>query len=62
MCEANAFLIRDGKKELLLESVDEVEIGTDEVRLINIFGEQRILNARFRRYSAADRELVFEAN
>ena len=40
MCEAHAFILKDGTEEQILESVDEVEVIGDEVRLVNIFGEQ----------------------
>ena len=61
MCEAHAFVLRDGKEEQLLESVDEVEVNGDEVRLINIFGEQKIIKARIQRYSNREGKIVLEA-
>lgn len=61
MCEAHAFLIKAGQKELLIENVDEVEVGPEEIRLVNIFGEQRIIRAKFLSYSGSKRELLFEA-
>ncbi len=61
MCEANAYILRQGNEELLLESVDEVVIQGDEIRLINIFGEQRIVKGRFLRYSGPKRALIIES-
>lgn len=60
MCEAHAFLLKDGKEEKVLENVDLVELNNGEVRLENIFGEQKILNARFKLYSNTERKIVFE--
>lgn len=61
MCEAHAFVIKDGSEEQLLESVDEVEVNGDEVRLVNIFGEQKIIKARIQRYSNREGKIVLEA-
>jgi len=41
MCEASAFIIREGREELVLERVDIVEQENGNLRLINIFGEQK---------------------
>jgi len=61
MCEANAYLIRDHQEHKVLESVDLVEFEGDEIRLVNIFGEQKTLNARLTRYSSREGKIVFEA-
>ena len=60
MCEAHAFLLKDGKEEKILENVDLVELKYGEVRLENIFGEQKILKARFKLYSNTERKIVLE--
>ncbi|MBW2153778.1 MAG: CooT family nickel-binding protein, partial [Deltaproteobacteria bacterium] len=47
MCEANAYIYRDGNEELLLESVDIVEPEKDgSFRLRSIFGEQKIIKGK----------------
>jgi predicted RNA-binding protein len=61
MCEAHAFVLKDGQEERLLESVDEVEVNGDEVRLVNIFGEQKIIKAKVQRYSNREGKIVLEA-
>jgi len=60
MCEAHAFIIKDGKEEKVLENVDLVELDGDEVRLINIFGEQRILKAKLKLYNNSEGKILFE--
>jgi predicted RNA-binding protein len=60
MCEAHAFVLRDGVEEKILESVDVVELSGDEVKLVSIFGEQKIINAKLKRYSNPERKIVFE--
>ena len=61
MCEAHAFVLKDGTEEQLLESVDEVEVNGDEVRLVNIFGEQKIIRGKIQRYSNREGKIVLEA-
>lgn len=60
MCEANAFLWRGGQEENLLESVDIVHVEAGEVRLVNIFGEQKTIRGIFRRYENKPGKIVFE--
>jgi predicted RNA-binding protein len=45
MCEASAYLLKNGQEELVLKDVDVIEPDGDNVRLVNIFGEQKVLKA-----------------
>jgi predicted RNA-binding protein len=58
MCEAHAYILRNGKEVKLLENVDQVEVEGDEIKMINIFGEQKILKARIRSYNNTDSKIV----
>lgn len=60
MCEAHAFMLNDDKEEMFLENVDQVDIEGDEVRMVNIFGEQKIVKARIKRYSGTDNKILLE--
>ena len=60
MCEAHAYILRNGKEVRLLENVDQVELEGNEVRMVNIFGEQKMLKARIRSYSNTDSKIVLE--
>jgi len=60
MCEAHAFLLKDGKEEKILESVDVVEIDGDEVKLVNIFGEQKTLKGTLKSYHSGDGKILFQ--
>ena len=61
MCEAHAFILKDGEEEKVLESVDLVELEGDEVKLVSIFGEQKTLKARLKLYNNTKGKIVFEA-
>ena len=60
MCEAHAFILKDGEEEKVLESVDVVELAGDEVKLVSIFGEQKTLKARLKLYDNTRSRIVFE--
>ena len=61
MCEAHAFMVQKGKEEKILENVDELHVEGEEVRMINIFGEQKIVKARIKSYNNSQGKIVLEA-
>ena len=60
MCESTAFLLKDNREELVLEDVDVVEAGERQVRIVNIFGEEKILEARVRSLSLVNHKILLE--
>jgi predicted RNA-binding protein len=61
MCEANAYLKKDENEEMIMESVDVIESGENDVfRLVNIFGEQKIIKARIKAMNLVNHKIVFE--
>ena len=61
MCESSAYIMKDGKEELVLESVDVLEDEGDSISMVNIFGEQKRLKARIRSLSLVDHKIILEA-
>ena len=61
MCEANAYMIKDGEETLLMESVDLVEPEADGTfRLVGIFGDQLTVKAKLKCMNLVDHRIVFE--
>ncbi len=60
MCEANAYLVKDGKEELILEAVDKVDNEGNQLRIENIFGEQKVVRGRIRSMSLVNHKIVIE--
>lgn len=58
MCEANVYVEKDGKEELLLESVYYIEPEGDMWRLENIFGEQKVVRATFKVLALSEDKIV----
>jgi len=60
MCEATAYLLKDGKEKLLLESIDLFESENGEIRLVNIFGEEKKVRAKVKALSLVDHKIILE--
>ena len=61
MCEANAFLLNEGMESKVMENVDQLDVEGDEIRLVNIFGEQKKIKARIISYNGSDSRILLEA-
>ncbi|MCD4717357.1 MAG: CooT family nickel-binding protein [Desulfobacterales bacterium] len=60
MCEAHAFILKNGKEEKVLDDVDLVELDDGEVKLVSIFGEQKTLKAKLKFYNNTEGKILFE--
>ena len=60
MCEASAYLIQDGTEELILENVDELHREGDVIKMVNLFGDQKAVEARIRMISFVENKIVLE--
>jgi predicted RNA-binding protein len=60
MCEANAYLLKNGKEELFLEAVDRVEPDEGKLRLTSIYGEQKFIKGTITRLSLVDHRVIIE--
>ena len=60
MCETNAYLLKEGKEELILEDVSILRPEGGELHLQNIFGEQKRIKARIKEMNLIDHRLVLE--
>jgi predicted RNA-binding protein len=60
MCESNAYLLKDGREELILENVDIFESENEEIRLVDIFGEEKKIKAKVKTLSLVDHKIILE--
>ncbi len=61
MCEAIAYMVKDGQEELLLEGVDLVEPeGDGNIKLVSIFGEQKVVQAKIKSMALVDHRILLE--
>ena len=60
MCDSSAYIMDQGEERLLLEHIDYLESSANEIRLVNIFGEEKKINAKLKRLSLLDHKIIFE--
>jgi predicted RNA-binding protein len=60
MCEANAYLVKEGKEELVLEDISILRPEKEELYLQNIFGEQRRIKAHIKEMNLIDHRIILE--
>jgi predicted RNA-binding protein len=62
MCEANAYIIRNDREELVLESVDVVEPQDDGgFLLVDIFGQQKTIRGKLKTMNLVNHKILFES-
>lgn len=60
MCEANAYLLKEGKEELILEDLSVLRPEEGGLYLQNIFGEQKRVKARIKEMNLLDHRIILE--
>jgi len=60
MCEANAYLITEGKEELILEDITLLRPEDGELFLENMFGEQKRIKARIKEMNLTTHRVTLE--
>ena len=58
MCEASAYELKNGQEELLLSDVDIIEPEGEGLRLVNIFGEQKVVKAEIQRLNLVNHRII----
>lgn len=60
MCEANAYVIKNDKEEIYLESVDILKPEGNQIYLRNIFGEQKVFKGKIKEMSLLNHKIILE--
>jgi len=60
MCESSAYILKNGKEELILEDVEMMERDGDQIKLRNIFGEEKKVKAKLKKFSLVDHKILLE--
>ncbi len=60
MCEANAYIYRDGSEELYLENVDIMRPEEGKIFLKNLFGEQKVFEGEIKEISLLRHKILLE--
>lgn len=62
MCDLKAYLKKQGREELLLESVNQVRVENGEVVVRNLFGEEKKVRGTVSEISLPRNRIVVEQN
>ena len=60
MCEANAYLMKDGEETLVMKSVDILKPELEGIYLQDIFGAQRTIKAKIKEMNLVDHRILLE--
>jgi predicted RNA-binding protein len=60
MCEAAAYILKNGQEELFLEDVDLIEPEGENLRLVSIFGEQKIIKASILSLNLVNHKVILQ--
>jgi len=60
MCEANAYLSKEGGEELILEDIMILRPEDGQLYLQNIFGEQKRIRARIKEMNLINHRIILE--
>jgi predicted RNA-binding protein len=60
MCESNAYFIKDGKEELIMESVNLVKPQGRKTMLKSIFGEELVVEGSLLEMDLSGHRILFE--
>ena len=58
MCEASAYMLKEGREELLLTEVDTIEPEGENLRIVNIFGEQKVIKAAIHSLNLVNHKVI----
>ena len=60
MCDSSAYILTDGNETLILEHIDFFESLENKIRIVDIFGEEKIINAKVKGLSLLEHKIFFE--
>ncbi len=60
MCEANAYILENGKEELYLENVDVMKPEEGKIFLKNLFGEQKVFEGEIKEVSLLRHKILLQ--
>jgi predicted RNA-binding protein len=60
MCEANAYLAKEGNEELVMADIMILRPEEGQIYLQNIFGEQKRIKARIKEMNLIDHRIILE--
>ena len=60
MCDSSAYLLMEGQENLLMEHIDFLESLENEIRIVDIFGEEKKIKAKIKSLSLLEHKILLE--
>lgn len=60
LCEARVFLEKEGKIEPLMDNVVTIKPDNDKLLLVDLFGNQKYIDARIKELKLLEHEVILE--
>ena len=60
MCESTAYILKDGTETPIVESVALLEVENGQIKIVNLFGEERKITARVKVLSLVEHKIILE--
>jgi predicted RNA-binding protein len=60
MCESSVYVLKDGKEELVLESLDLLENKGGQIKMVSMYGEERTIKAKVKSLSLVNHKIILE--
>jgi len=60
MCLSKAYVVTDGRRELLMEEIASIEFGEGKLLVKTLFGEQKEIKANIRQINFLTHSIVLE--
>ena len=61
MCEATAYILKQGMEEVFVKDVDVLESNGDELRITSLYGDQKTLKGKIKSISLIEHKIILEA-
>lgn len=61
MCESTVYMIRDGKEEEVMEAVATIIPQGETLRLVNLFGEERVIKAAIKEIDLVGHKIILSS-
>jgi predicted RNA-binding protein len=60
MCEATAYIVRQGREEEWVKDVDILESRGDELHITSLYGEHKVLKGKIKSISLVEHKIILE--
>jgi predicted RNA-binding protein len=60
MCESTAYLLKNGTEDPIVESVALLEVEDGQIKIVNLYGEERKIKARVSVLSLVEHKIILE--